>query len=172
MVFNIRDPKTWASVHPQYNMVNVVYRLFVQIFQRIEAGRYPPYIDDYRHARGITDERVLGQKRLIADLLDGLFAKEYSREPGVAYLRKAMKDCRWSERFDWEAMGVFDMLASQSLLAYAFGVLADLVSEEDLIAQDAGELRQIVDRQCGRALDRVVGMEPDVSALDSGAKTE
>lgn len=155
MVFNIRDPKTYASVHPQYNLINVAYRLYVQIFERIENKRYPPYIETYREECGVTEDRIVEQQRLIADLFDGLFAKEYTREPGTSYLRKAMRDCRWSERFDWEAMAVFDMLASQSLLAYAFGAIADLVSGEDIAAQNAGELRAIVDRLCRRAADRI-----------------
>jgi len=160
MVFNIRDSKTRASVHPQYNMLNVVYRLYVQIFERIEKGQYPPYIDAYMTERGITKERIAEQQRLVADLLDGLFAKEYTRETGTSYLRTAMKDCRWAERFDWEAMAVFDMLASQSLLAYYFGAIADLSSEEDITAQNAGQLREIVDRLCKRTVDQVMETNP------------
>ena len=155
MVINIRDPRTRASVHPQYNMLNVVYRLYVQIFERIENKEYPPYILTYMAERNVTSERIRNQQRLIADLIDGLTAKEYTREPGMSYLRKAMADCRWAERFDWEAMAVFDMLASQSLLAYFFLVFADLAGEEDIQAQNAGELREIVDRMCERAVQLV-----------------
>jgi len=151
MVTNIRDPRTRASVHPQYNMLNVVYRLYVQIFERIENGEYPPYISTYINERNVTTERIRNQQRLIADLIDGLMAKEFTRDPGMSYLRKAMTDCRWAERYDWEAMGVFDLLASQSLLAYFFLVFADLASEEDVQAQNAGELREIVDRMCEKA---------------------
>jgi len=151
MVINIRDPRTRASVHPQYNMLNVVYRLYVQIFERIENGEYPPYISTYINERNVTTERVRNQQRLIADLIDGLMAKEFTRDPGMSYLRKAMADCRWTERYDWEAMGVFDLLASQSLLAYFFLVFADLASEEDVQTQNAGELREIVDRMCEKA---------------------
>lgn len=151
MVVNIRHYETKASVHPQYNMINVVYRLYVQIFERIEKKQYPDYVNIYMEANGITMERVLLQKKLIADLLDGLLSKEYTREPGTEYLRKAMRDCRWSERFDWAAMTVFDMLASQSMLAYFFNVFAELASEEDVKAQNPCELREIVDRQCRHA---------------------
>jgi len=155
MVSNIRDPKTFASVHPQYNLLNVVYRLYVQIFERIEKKQYPPYIETYMERLDVTWDRVFEQQRLIADLLDGLFAKEYTRDSALSYLRKSMRDCRWSERFDWEAMTVFDMLANQSLFAYYFGAIADLVSEEDITAQSAGELREIIDRLCQRATEEV-----------------
>ena len=155
MVVNIRDPHTRASIHPQYNMLNVVYRLYVQIFERIENENYPPYIATYRIERNVTTERLRNQQQLIADLIDGLMAREYTRDAGMSYLRKAMADCRWGERFDWEAMGVFDMLASQSLLAYFFLVFADLASEEDTQVQNAGELREIVDRMCERAVQLV-----------------
>lgn len=159
MVVNIRDPKTGASVHPQYNMLNVVYRLYVQIFQRIELGHYPEYVREYMEKNHVTIERITSQQSLIADLLDGLFAKEYTREAGTSYLRKAMKDCRWSERFDWEAMAVFDMLASQSLLAYYFGVIAEVASEEDVTAHSAAELRLIVDRMSQRAIELALQRE-------------
>jgi hypothetical protein len=152
MVTNVRDPRTRASVHPQYNMLNVVYRLYVQIFERIENGEYPPYISTYIDERKVTTERIRSQQRLIADLIDGLMAKEYTRDPVMTYLRKAMADCRWTERYDWEAMGVFDLLASQSLLAYFFLVFADLAGEDDVQAQNAGELREIVDRMCEKAV--------------------
>lgn len=151
MVQNIRDPKTLATAHPYYNMINVVYRLYVQIFERIELGQYPPYIKEYMETFDITPDRITGQQRLIADLLDGLMLKEYPRDDSMSYLRKAMQDCGWKDRFDWRAMGVFDLLASQSLLAYFFGVFADLACEVDLEFQTPGELREIVDRLCRRA---------------------
>jgi len=155
MVFNVRDPKTFASVHPQYNLLNVAYRLYVQVFERIENRQYPPYIETYIEQHGVTRDRILEQQRLIADMLDGLFAREFARDDAMSYLRKAMLDCRWSERFDWEAMAVFDMLANQSLFAYYFGAIADLVSEEDMTAQNVGELREIVDRLCRHATEGV-----------------
>lgn len=151
MVFNVREPNTRASIHPQYNMLNVVYRLYVQIFERIEKGQFPDYVHTYMEQHQVTPERIAGQQRLIADLIDGLLAKEYTRDPAMTYLRKAMQDCRWAERFDWEAMGVFDLLASQSILAYYFLAFADLASEEDVKAQNPGELREIVNRLCRRA---------------------
>lgn len=154
MVVNIRDPKTGAAVHPQYNLLNVAYRLYVQIFERIEKWEFPEYVSRYMQERNVTLDRVRSQQALIADLLDGLFAGEYQRETGTSYLRKAMADCRWTVRFDWEAMAVFDLLASQSLLAYYFGAVAELACEEDLRLQNAGELRLIVDRMCRRAVDR------------------
>ena len=153
MVSNVRDPKTRASIHPQYNMLNVVYRLYVQIFERIESGQFPDYLRDFMERHEITPERLLSQQKLIADLIDGLLQKEYAREPAQSYLRKAMKDCRWAERSDWEAMMVFDHLASQSLLSYFFLIFADLASEEDIAAQNPGELREIVDRLCRRAVN-------------------
>ena len=156
MVMNIRDAKSRGSVHPQYNMLNVVYRLYVQIFERIEKGQYPPYIAQYMVEHEIDCKRIHRQQQLIADLIDGLMAKEYARDSGQTYLRKAMADCRWQERFDWEAMAVFDMLASQSLLAYYFGIFADLAGEEDVQAQNPGELREIVDRMAGHAVELVV----------------
>lgn len=153
MVQNIRDPKTLATAHPYYNMMNVVYRLYVQIFERIELGQYPPYVTEYMDAFGITPERIVEQQRLIADLLDGLMLKEYLRDESMSYLRKAMQDCRWQGRFDWQAMGVFDLLASQSMLAYFFGTFADLACDLDIEFQTPGELREIVDRLCRRATD-------------------
>ena len=138
-------------MHPQYNMLNVGYQLIVQIFERIENGQYPPYIDQYMTDQGITKTQVLEQQKLIADLLDGLFAKEYTRDPSMTYMRAAMQQCNWKERFDWKAMAVFDMLASQSFLTYYFLTIADLASAEDVAAQNPGQLREIVGRLAKRA---------------------
>ena len=156
MVFNARHQKTMASVHPQYNLLNFGYQLYVQIFERLESGEVPDYIKEYRETNGITDERLLAQKKLIADLLDGLFAKEYTRDPSMEYLRKCMQDCNWYERFDWQAMAVFDMLASQATLASYFSAIADLASAQDIEVNGLGELREIVKRQSQRAVDLVV----------------
>jgi hypothetical protein len=153
MVYNFRDPRTLASIHPQYNLLSVVYRLYVQIFERIEHRQFPPYIETYMERNGVTWDRVLEQQRLIADMFDGLLAQEHTWDSSLSYLRKAMQDTRWHDRFDWEAMAVFDMLANQALFAYAYGAIADLVSAEDITAMNAGELREIVDRLCRRAAD-------------------
>jgi hypothetical protein len=155
MVVNIREPETGASVLPQHHILNVMYELYVQIFDRIAKKQYPAYIEEYRERHGVDEERIVNQQRLIHDLADGLFAGRYTRDSSMAYLDKAMKECRWEERFDWEAMAVFDMLASQSLLAYFWTAVSDLASEEYLKAHSAGELRPLVDRLCGRALDIV-----------------
>jgi len=150
-IHNIRDPKTGASVLPQYNLLNLGYRAYVEVFERILNREYPDYIDVYMEKNGITTERMMDQMQLIADLLDGLFAKEYSRDESVNYLHKAMRDCRWRDRFDWEAMAVFDMLSSQAWLASYFLAVADLVTESEIRAQNAGELREIVKTLCRRA---------------------
>jgi hypothetical protein len=152
-ILNIRDPKTRASILPQYNILNIMYRLYTQVFQRLEDGRYPPYIREYIDARNITPARIEAQRQLIADLLDGLLNKEYQRSDEMDYLRKAMADCRWKERFDWEAMSVFDTLASQSMLATWFLTIADLYTDRDIQAQGAGELREIIDRRCKQAVE-------------------
>jgi hypothetical protein len=152
-IINIRDAKTDASVLPQYNMVNIMYRLYVQIFERIDKGQFPAYVDEYIKAHLITSGRILSQQQLIADLFDGLLKGEYERSPNMDYLHKAMQDCNWTERFDWAAMGVFDMLTSQSLLSMWFLTVADLYSGADVQAQSPGELRNIIDRQCRRAVD-------------------
>ena len=154
-ILNIRDPKTGASVLPQYNLLNLGYAAYVQTFERIKNREYPDYIDDYMEKNGITPERVWSQMQLIADLLDGLFSKEYSRDESMSYLRKAMQDCDWGKRFDWEAMAVFDMLSSQAWLASYFLAIADHVNESEIRAQNAGELREIVKNLCKRAGDEL-----------------
>jgi len=150
-IHNIRDPKTGASVLPQYNLLNLGYQAYIQVFERIKNREYPDYINTYMEKSGMTLDRVSAQMQLIADLLDGLFAKEYSRDESMSYLHKAMQDCRWRERFDWEAMAVFDMLASQAMLAHYFLAIADLVTESEIRAQNPGELREIVGTLCRRA---------------------
>jgi hypothetical protein len=130
-----------------------MYRLYVQIFERIAQKQFPTYVQEFIDTRVITNERIIAQQQLIADLFDGLLKGEYERSPDMDYLHKAMQDCHWKERFDWEAMAVFDMLASQSLLATWFLAVADLYSEADVQAQDPGELRKIIDTQCRRAVD-------------------
>jgi hypothetical protein len=152
-ICNIRDKKTKASVLPQYNIINIMYRLYVQIFKRISQKQYPPYVQQFIEANLITSERILSQQQLIADLFDGLLKGEYERSPDMNYLHKAMTDCRWKERFDWAAMGVFDMLTSQSLLATWFLTIADLYSEADVQAQNPGELRELIDKQCHLAVE-------------------
>ena len=89
-IHNIRDPKTGASVLPQYNLLNLGYQAYIQVFERIKNREYPDYIDTYMAKNGITFDRIYSQMRLIADLLDGLYAKEYSRDESMSYLHKAM----------------------------------------------------------------------------------
>jgi len=144
-----------ASVHPQYNLLNFGYQLFVQIFEKIEKQEYPPYIDEYMTKNGITMDRVISQQRLIADLLDGLLGYEYERDDSTTYLQAAMKQCHWADRFDWEARAVFDMLASQAVLASYFLTVADLFNETDVKAQNPGQLRKIIERFAERAMNVV-----------------
>jgi hypothetical protein len=152
-VTNVRDKKTNASVLPQYNVVNITYRLYVQIFKRIAEKQFPDYVQQFIDSQNITQERISEQQRLISDLFDGLLNKEYSRSPDMNYLRKAMEDCHWKDRFDWAAMAVVDMLVSQSLLATMFLTISDIYSESDIVAQSPGELRSIIDQQCRRAVE-------------------
>ena len=156
MVSNIREPKTEASVLPQYNVLNFGYRMYVQMFERIEKKEYPDYIDVYREKHGVTDDRIQSQMQLIADLLDGMAAGEYVSDKSMAYLHKAMQDCRWQDRFDWEAMAVFDMLASQSMLAFYFVAMSEVITESEIKAQNMGELRKIIDRLCRQSSEIII----------------
>jgi hypothetical protein len=160
-ITNVRDPKSGAIVHPQYNMCSVMYRLYTQIFESISSETYPDYIRQHIADKGITKERIAAQQRLISDMLDGLLEKQYQREEGISYVRAAMNICKWSERFDWEAMAVFDMLASQSMIAYWFNTVADLFNEADIRAQSPGELRSIIDSKTKEAVSTVCGDTPE-----------
>jgi hypothetical protein len=166
-ILNIRDPKTGASVLPQYNLLNLGYSAIKQVFQRIESGNHPEYINTFREQHGVTQERINTQLHLIADLLDGLFRGEYERDDSMTYLEKAMQDCRWPERFDWEAMAVFDMLMSQGIIAHYFLAIADLASESEIQANNKDELREIVENLCRRADECVQKATQDSTRVES-----
>ena len=153
MTTNIRDTKSGASVHPQYNILNIMYSLYVQIGGQIEKEAYPSDVKTYIEQHAISREGILSQLKLIADLLDGLLSGKFEREEGTPYIIKAMKDCDWTNRVDWATMTVFDMLASRAMLATWFMAAADLFNEVDIRAQSPGQLTEIVKGACEHAIE-------------------
>jgi len=151
MVVNVRDARSGASVHPQYNILNVMYSMYVQVFKNIEEGNVSPDIKDYIERNSITSAQIVSQQALIADLLDGLLSGRFEREEGTPHVLQAMNDCDWYNRVNWSAMAVFDMLASRSMLGYWFNAAADLFNEEDIRAQSPGQLTEIINRMCEHA---------------------
>jgi hypothetical protein len=155
-ISNVRDKWTDATILPQYNTLNIMYRLYVEIFDRIRERRMPPYLVTYMDENNITNEQITEQQQLISDLLDGLLEYRYPRDPDMDYVHAAMRDCRWQERFDWRVMMIFDTLASQSMLATWFNTIADLYRDTDVKAQSPGDLRKLIDRNCKEAYDIVL----------------
>ena len=151
MVSNIRDTQSGASVHPQYNMLNVMYTMYVQVFKNIAEEKYPQQVKDYIVRHNVTPTRILLQQKLIADLLDGFLTGTFEREEGTPYVIKAMRDCHWENRVDWEAMTVFDMMASRGLMGYWFNAAADLFNGDDVRAQSPGQLTAIIEQMCAKA---------------------
>jgi hypothetical protein len=152
-VFNVRDRKTEATILPQYNTLNIMYRLYVEIFDRIRNDQIPEYLKEYMRENGITKEQVTEQQQLISDLLDGLLEERYQRDPAMDYLHASMEQCRWKERFNWKVMLVFDALASGAMMATWFNTIADLYCEADIKAQNPGELRELIDTNCKKAVN-------------------
>ena len=153
MVSNVRDGKSGATVHPQYNLLNMLYPLCTQIYERVAKGEYASDIKEYMEQHNLSAEHVETQLCLIAELLDGLLSGKFEREEDVPYVIKAMKDCRWKERVDWKAMTAFDMMLSRGLLGYWFNAAADMFNQEDIRAQSPGRLTEIIEEMCKRAVD-------------------
>jgi len=152
MTANVRDTRSGASVHPQYNILNVMYTMYVQIFENIEKRQFPAHVRIYIERNGITPERIHAQQQIIAELLDGLLSGTFERKADEPYVITAMRHCDWENRVDWDAMSVFDMLASRALLGYWFNAAADLFNEEDVRAQSPGQLTAIIKRICEKAI--------------------
>jgi len=86
MTANVRDTRSGASVHPQYNILNVMYTMYVQIFENIEKQQYPAQVRKYIEQCGITPERIRTQQQLIAELLDGLLLGLFERKADEPYV--------------------------------------------------------------------------------------
>lgn len=151
-MMNIRDSKTGASVLPQYNMLNVMYALYEQVFERIKKAQIPDDVKKLMDEKDVTTERIKKQLVLVSELIDGLYSGKFKRtaneaaDPNEPSIIRAMRMCEWDSRFDSEAMYVFDILTSRAMLAYWYTALFDIVNEQDVAIQSADRLRQVIDK--------------------------
>jgi hypothetical protein len=141
------DQKTGAFVNPEYNLLNLGKPIWKQTFERIIAKQYPPYIDEYIKIMEVTDKDLIQQFELIVDLVEGLLERKFDKErlEDENWLDTAMRVINWDSRFNWKAMGVFDMIANQGTIGLWFMAVVAHFQQPDIEAQDPGSLRGLID---------------------------
>jgi hypothetical protein len=157
MTFNVYEARTGAIANPEYNFLNVGKIIWKQSLERIQNKQYPPYIEEYIKHFNITDDDIASQFDLIADLIDGLLKRDFDRKllENETMLAAALRIVNWEERFNWKAMGVFDMIASQGTLAYWFISVVAHLQQKDIDAQDPGSLYRAIERNVRNAHETI-----------------
>jgi hypothetical protein len=162
-MLNVRDKVSNALVNPAFNFLNVGQGIWKQTFERILEKRYAPYVEQYIQEKNLTEERIISQLGLIADVVDALLGRKFEIEGKETVYDAAFRYAHWKERFDWEAMTVFDMVASQSTISFWLFELGAVCGEEDYLLNNPGQLTAMLEqypRRSQRVYDKLHKEEP------------